>query len=234
MSLSKGANERLWDAVIKEALIESMRLELDEAEQNAEPHSFSPQFEHNMKKLSRSIGIKEKSRAAVKVICKFAVTAAAVMGISFGGLLTQHEVYAAVSNVVRDVFSTHDKYTYQGSFNSNDMDFDYSIEPGYIPEGYELRTVNYLGIEKLMIYETDDEIKLYFDYSFADATSLTVDNERHSYKEINKNNTTYYFYESYDKDDYSMLIWYDERHSYLITAQLSEEEIVKIAENIKS
>ena len=92
MPLSKGANERLWDAVIKEALIESMRLELDEAEQNAEPHSFSPQFEHNMKKLSRSIGIKEKSRAAVKVICKFAVTAAAVMGISFGGLLTQHEV----------------------------------------------------------------------------------------------------------------------------------------------
>ena len=61
MPLSKGANERLWDAVIKEALIESMRLELDEAEQNAEPHSFSPQFEHNMKKLSRSIGIKEKS-----------------------------------------------------------------------------------------------------------------------------------------------------------------------------
>ena len=44
MPLSKGANERLWDAVIKEALIESMRLELDEAEQNTEPHSFSPQL----------------------------------------------------------------------------------------------------------------------------------------------------------------------------------------------
>ena len=83
-----------------------------------------------------------------------------------------------------------------------------------------------------MIYETDDEIKLYFDYSFADTSSVTVDNERHSYKEINKNNTTYYFYESYDENDSSMLIWYDERHSYLITAQLSEEEIVKIAENL--
>ena len=64
MPLSKGANERIWDAVIKESLIESMKSELDEAEQNAEPHSFSPQFEHNMKKLSRSIGIKEKSRFA--------------------------------------------------------------------------------------------------------------------------------------------------------------------------
>ena len=37
MPLSKGANERLWDAVIKEALIESMNRELDETEQNIEP-----------------------------------------------------------------------------------------------------------------------------------------------------------------------------------------------------
>lgn len=233
MPLSKGANERLWDAVIKEALIESMRLELDEAEQNAEPHSFSPQFEHNMKKLSRSIGIKEKSRAAVKVICKFAVTAAAVMGISFGGLLTQHEVYAAVSNVVRDVFSTHDKYTYQGSFNSNDMDFDYSIEPGYIPEGYELRSVLYPGGAKLMAYESRDEKTIDFEYGFVDGTAISIDNERHTLKEIDKNGQTYYYYEAKEEDDLNVLIWYSGEYVYDINAQLPKEEIVKIAESIK-
>lgn len=232
MPLSKGANERLWDAVIKEALIESVSRELDEAEQTAEPHSFSPQFEHNMKKILKSIGRKEKVQNLGRAFCKIAVTAAAVMGLMFGGLLTQQEVSAAVSNVIKNVFPTHDKYTYQGSFDSDDMDFDYSIEPGYIPEGYELRTVNYLGNAKLMIYETDDEIQLYFDYSFADATSISVDNETHSYKEINKNNTTYYFYKSDDENDSSVLIWYDERHSYLINAQLPEEEIVRIAENL--
>ena len=233
MPLSKGANERLWDAVIKEALIESMRLELDEAEQNAEPHSFSPQFEHNMKKLSRSIGIKEKSCAAVKVICKFAVTAAAVMGISFGGLLTQHEVYAAVSNVVRDIFSTHDKYTYQGSFDSDDMDFDDSIEPEYVPEGYELRSVLYAGGAKLMTYESKDEKTIDFEYCFADGTAISVDNERHRIKEINKNDQTYYYYEAMEEDDLNVLVWYSGEYFYDINAQLPEEEFVKIAESIK-
>lgn len=232
MPLSKGANERLWDAVIKEALIESVNRELDEAEQAAEPHSFSPQFEHNMKKILKSIGRKEKVQNLGRAFCKFAVTAAAVMGIMFSGLLTQQEVSAAVSNVIKNVFPTHDKYTYQGSFDSDDMDFDYSIEPGYIPEGYELRTVNYLGNAKLMTYESEDEKTIDFDYGFADGTSITVDNETHSYKEITENDKTYYFYKSEEVDDFSMLIWFDEKFSYSITAQLFEDEFVKIAESI--
>lgn len=130
MPLSKGANERLWDAVIKEALIESMNRELDETEQNIEPHNFSSQFEHNMNKLIKNIGRKEKAQAAGKTIVKFAVTAATVMGIMFGGFLTQQEVYAAVGNVIRSIFSTHDKYTYQD--NSEDIVFDDTIRLGYV------------------------------------------------------------------------------------------------------
>ena len=133
MPLSRGANERLWDAVIKEALIESMNRELDETEQNIEPHKFSSQFEHNMNKLIKNIGRKEKAQTVGKVIGKFAVTAATVMGIMFGGFLTQQEVYAAVGNVIRNIFSTHDKYTYQGS--SEDMTFDDTIRLGYVPNG---------------------------------------------------------------------------------------------------
>lgn len=233
MPLSKGANERLWDAVIKEALIESMSRELDEAEQDAEPHSFSPQFEHNMKKMLKSIGRKEKAQDIGRAFCKFAVTAAAVMGIMFSGLLTQQEVSAAVSNVIKNIFPTHDKYTYQGSFDSDDMDFDYSIEPGYIPEGYELRTVNYLGNAKLMTYESEDEKTIDFEYCFADGTAISVDNENHRLKEINKNGQTYFYYEAVEEDDLNVLIWYSGVYVYDIDAQLFEDEIVKIAESIE-
>lgn len=231
MPLSKGANERLWDAVIKEALIESMNRELDETEQNIEPHNFSSQFEHNMNKLIKNIGRKEKAQAAGKTIGKFAVTAATVMGVLFWGVLTQQEVYAAVGNVIRSIFSTHDKYTYQGS--SEDMTFDDTIRLEYVPEGYELRSVYYMGNANLLTYESEEGINLYFNYSLAEGSSITVDNENSSYKETIENNKIYYFYKS-EQDDFNTLIWFDEKYAYSIDAQISEDEIIKIAENIKS
>lgn len=230
MPLSRGANERLWDAVIKEALIESMNRELDESEQNIEPHNFSSKFEHNINKLIKNIGRKEKAQAAGKVIGKFAVTAATVMGILFGGLLTQQEVYAAVGNVIRNIFSTHDKYTYQGS--SEDMTFDDTIRLGYVPNGYELRTALYSHSNVLLTYESVDENSIDFEYGLADTTSVSVDNERHILKEINKKEQTYYYYEPIEADDFSTLIWYNNGYVYSIDAQFSEDEIIKIAENI--
>lgn len=231
MPLSREANERLWDAVIKEALIESMNRELDETEQNIEPHNFSSQFEHNMNKLIKNIGRKEKAQAAGKVIGKFAVTAATVMGIMFGGFLTQQEVYAAVGNVIRSIFSTHDKYTYQD--NSEDIVFDDTIRLGYVPDGYELRSVYYMGNANLLTYESEDEKSLYFNYSLAEDSSITVDNESHSYKEIIEYNEMFYFYKS-EQDDFNTIIWFDGKYAYSIDAQISEDEIIKIAENIKS
>ena len=231
MPLSRGANDRLWNAVIKEALIESMNRELDGTEQSIEPHKFSSQFEHNMNKLIKSIGRKEKTLAAGKVIGKFAVTVATVMGIMFGGLLTHQEVYAAVGSVIRNVFSTYDKYTYQGS--PEDITFDDTIRLGYIPEGYELRSVYYMGNGNLLTYESKDGQNLYFDYSFAENSSITIDNETHIYKEIFKNNKRYYFYKS-EADNFNTLIWFDGEYTYSIDAHISQEELVKTAENIKS
>lgn len=231
MPLSRGANERLWDAVIKEALIESMNRELDETEQNIEPYNFSSQFEHKMNRLIKSLGRKEKAQTVGKVIGKFAVTAATVMGIMFGGFLTQQEVYAAVGNVIRSIFSTHDKYTYQE--NSEDIVFDDTIRLGYVPEGYELRSVYYMGNANLLTYESEEGKNICFNYSLAEGSSITVDNESHIYKEIIEYNIIYYFYKS-EQDDFNTLIWFDEKYAYSIDAQIPEDEIIKIAENIKS
>ena len=68
------------------------------------------------------------------------------------------------------------------------MTFDDTIRLGYVPEGYELRSVYYMGNGNLLTYESKDGHNLYFDYSFAENSSITIDNETHSYKEIFKNN----------------------------------------------
>lgn len=230
MQLSRESNERLWDAVIKEALIESMNRELEETEQNMEAHNFSAPFEKEMNRLIKSIGRKEKFQEARKVLCKLTVTAAAVLGIMFGGLLTQQEVYAAVGNVFRSIFSTHDKYTYQGF--DEDIVFDNTKRLGYIPDGYEIRSIFFGGNAMLMTYESIDDKTISFEYAVADGTSISVDNERHIYKEIVNDGQTYYFYEPIEENDSAILIWYDSGYVYNIDGDISEDEFIKIARNI--
>lgn len=232
MLLSKGGNERLWNAVIKEALIEVLKDETEQFENDPEEHNFSPKFNDEMNTLIRKIGRKEKTQAVGKAIGRFMATAAAVMGIIFGGLLTQQEVYAAVGSVIKDVFSTNDKYTYQGS--SENTEFDDSIRLGYVPEGYELRSVYYMGNGNLLTYESIDENIIEFEYALADSTSVSVDNERHTQKELINNGITYYLYEAIEDNDYNIIIWYDNGYVFDINAQICIDEIIKVAQNIKS
>lgn len=44
---------------------------------------------------------------------------------------------------------------------------------------------------------------------------------------------TYYFYEAMKENDFNMLIWYSGEFFYDIDAQLSEDEMLKIAESVK-
>ncbi len=74
-------------------------------------------------------------------------------------ILTQPTVYAAVKNVIRTVFDTHDKFAYQGSFNSNDMPFDNTLCPEYIPEEYDLRSI-YFGYDIDARLPEDEMLKI--------------------------------------------------------------------------
>ena len=99
-----------------------------------------------------------------------------------------------------------------------------------MPEGYELRSVYYMGNSALLSYEFNDSY-IYFNYSLADGSSITVDNEKHNFAEITGKHTTYYYYSSSD-NDYSTVIWFDKGYAYSIDAQISQDEFVKMAESI--
>lgn len=100
MQLSKQANERLWDALIKEALIQDCYNELAELEKTVRPHTFSERFEKNIAKMKRKVFGKERLKSAGVIIRNTAAVVIIVIGLTFGVLLNQPEVYAAVENVI--------------------------------------------------------------------------------------------------------------------------------------
>ena len=224
-------NDEIFDLLLKEALIEKYNRDVRTAMENARPHDFSPELEKRIRKISRSIGRKERIQSICKVLIKVLLIAAAVMGIAFGGLLTQPKVYAAVQEVFKTVFSTHDNYTYQG--NGEDISFDNNLRFGYIPDGYELRSGFYSTSNVSLTYESPDGKYIYFDYGLAENSLVIIDNEDNKYIELKNNEIDYYFYESQNlENDLSVLLWYSNGYFYSINAQLLCDEIMKIAENI--
>ena len=229
------SNERIFELIISDALADLWDKELEEIynDGSIEHHSFSKEFERNIHKVRRSIGRKERMKNAGRFSLKFFVTIATIMGIAFGGLLTQPTVFASVQNVFRNIFSGYDKYTYLEE-QQEDFTFDQNKRLGYIPDGYELRMVFYSANNMYLTYESVDDDTMKFDYGVAENSSKIIDNERHNYYELNNDGVTYYFYEAIDPEaDSNILLWYLDDYVFSINAQLDKDELVKVAENIK-
>lgn len=231
MEQQKSTNEEIFEILLRKALIAKYENEVANAQREAKEHSYSDTFKMKLKRTYNSINRLERIKFAGKIIKKVAIIAASVMGILFGGLMTQPEVYAAVEKVIKSVFSTHDSYIYQGT--TSETSFNINIRLGYVPEGYELSSVFYSDYNVSLTYESLDEKYIYFDYGLAENSLISVDNERHNCYELNIENTTFYFYKAISADDNNTLIWYEDDCYYCIDAQFDADMIVKIAENIK-
>lgn len=231
MRLNERMNEKLWDSFIREMLIEDCKTELAEFESEREAHCFSESFEKKLKSINHSVGRKETALNIARVARKIAVTAASVLGICFVILLTQPKIYAAVGTVIKEVFSDYDRYSYQGEFEG---EFDDRKRLGYIPDGYKLRRIDYHDdILLLLSYKNDVGDLIEFQYGIAAKCELSVYPNDREYIEKTVGGRTYYLYISGDEyDRWSYAVWYDGDYVFSISGQLSEEEIVKIAENV--
>ena len=218
MERRKAANDEIFDILLKSALISRYENEASAAMLSTEEHIYPADFHRRLRRIRNSAGRRERISAAGRVFSQL-----------FGGLLTQPEVSAAVGNVFRSIFPTHDSYSFS---TGSDVEFNKNIQLGYVPEGYELRSVYYSESDVALTYEATNDTYLYFEYGLGSNSQISYDNERHELIEINDNNTVYYFYKAAKADSESTLIWYQSGYYYSIDAQISQDEFIKIAESI--
>ena len=229
MNFSKNANSRLWDALLKELLIENLNMKIADLSGDEVPTP-SENFEKNISKIARSVGRKETARNVARLMKNSAITLAAVLSITFCMLLTQPKVYAAVSDVIKTAISGgFDKYTFSG----DNAEFDSTVRLGYVPKGFSLRHADYSDCFATLTYEDNDGSGFEFEYGITANTSFSFDNERHEYKEISKNGAVYYLYISKEEDDWSSIIWQKNGYAFCIDAHFGADELVKIAENVE-
>ena len=95
-------NEKIFDLLIADALADVWDTELAEYDDcgQEEQHKFSDEFDRKIRRIRNSIGRKELLQKVFRFSARFLVTAAALMGVVLGGLLTRPQVYAAVKNEI--------------------------------------------------------------------------------------------------------------------------------------
>lgn len=233
MDYKKSLNSDLFEEMMKYALIERYTSEVNSLKAEPEEEPFSEAFDKKVSRIIRKVGRKEQLKNVAKLAAKSLTIILMVLGVSFGILMTQPKVYAAVCDVVRTVFEDHDSYSSNAS-NSN-MDgktFNNNIVPSYIPEGYKLRQAFYGDYNVDLIYENIDNMDIRYGYGDKDGTEISINNERIEYSEKSLNGVTYHIYEAAVSDDYNTVIFCNDKYVFMIDSQLSVDEIVKIAESV--
>lgn len=231
--MNTATNNKIFNAILAEALEDCLDDELKKYDEIKfdRTHEFSPQYKKKRRKIINSVGRKNRIKKYKHIAVRSVISIAAAFGLVFGVLLTQPEVYAAVQNVIRNVFDKYDKYEYV-SEELTVENFDDSFRLGYVPDGYFLSDGFYSPAYVRLTY-TNENDEILFVYGIADSLTSSYDNEHNSFETFSANGIEYYYYKSNDEDFYSTLLWYENGYVFSLDAHLSKEEFVKIAENIE-
>lgn len=233
MDYKKALNNDMFEAMMKCALIERYTGEVDRLKTESANELFSESLDKKVRRIICKVGRKKQLINVGKLTAKSLAIILMILGVTFGIMLTQPKVYAAVLDVVRTVFEDHDSYSNNiGSSDMDDKTFDNSIVPSYIPEGYKLRQAFYGDYNTDLIYDNKDDVDIQYSYGIKDGTEISVNNERVEFSERQINGITYYIYRATIPDDYNTVIWSKDDYSFVLESQLSIDEIVKIAESV--
>ena len=229
MTLSESAKERIFDIIIEDMLKESCTQEIEEFRNDNREHSFPTDFDRKIRRIRNSIGRNKAVKTAVKIVTRTVITAASIMGIIFGGLLTQPNVSASVKETIGDIFYVHDRMEFNNY--ADKIEESRGITGlGYVPEGYVLKSSFITPKNGKVEYEFDDS-ELIFEY-FSQNHDMYSNNDYSNYISIIHNGQEYFYYDDSDNHMTCAIIWNSNGYSYNLYANLSVDELITIAESI--
>lgn len=133
----------------------------------------------------------------------------------------------ACQNVIIQIYEKYVQFDFSAN-NPSAKDFHCA----YIPEGYVLIESNKNDFDLQLKYKnaSNDTIQLFV--SFQHSTSY-IDNEHYIISNIQVREHDGIFFESIDNDFQNCITWQTENENFILFSSLSQNIMLKIAENIK-
>lgn len=189
-------------------------------------YEFSKTFENNMENILQKAKHKKRKRLYKQVACYLAIFV--VTGSSF--LMFNQEARATFLYWLRGQYNGYMEYRYTGDGSAQQKAYVLT----YIPEGYYEKEISEMEGMNIAIYHNDLGNQIAFmSSSGTDAISLFISDE--NAQEVMVGNIKADYYQAEADDENSVIVWYSEDRTtiFSISAALSKEEIVKIAESVE-
>lgn len=217
----------ITEEMMKQAAKEAGNIITDSLQTQEEyRYEFSKTFENNMENILQKAKHKKRKRLYKQVACYLAIFV--VAGSSF--LMLNQEARATFLYWLRGQYNGYMEYRYTGDGSAQQKAYVLT----YIPEGYYEKEISEMEGMNIAIYHNDLGNQIAFmSSSGTDAISLFISDE--NAQEVMVGNIKADYYQAEAEDENSVIVWYsaDRATIFSISAALSKEEIVKIAESVE-
>ncbi|MFR2776551.1 MAG: DUF4367 domain-containing protein [Anaerostipes sp.] len=223
-----GEQEKLLDHIIEYGGRQYIDDEIKKCEDIPELEP-SKEFDEKMNRMFKDAYKKEARKENMRFGKKIAVILLAVVGVGSAAAMNIQAVREPVLNFVFNQTGKDNKSTVSIETKSKKKT-NFILK--YIPDGYKQTKKTFSDTQRQFAYEfynqTDSKyiyIKIQLNEKYENYTKII----NNSYSEITKNSRSYYFISG----NKNRLLWYHNKNIFSIISSLSEDEMIKIAENIK-
>lgn len=226
------------DALMKRVLIDSIRLDLDEAAKD-DTIQFTPSARHQRQMRSMLNDPLKWSRKKGRPIWKAALQRVAMIllavSVGFGAIMVASPTArAAFVRWITEWYETHITYRYTGESISGTMP---RYEITELPEGYrEVKREETPNYTQIVYQNSDDEHQISLSYVYMQqgiAIDFIIENSEMVPITVNGKVGEVYLSKSLDEMD-STITWIDTESSlqFIVDAKLGKEDILRIAESV--
>lgn len=217
--------------ILREALIISMERELETVPSGKnlnEYHSFSFEFEKNMKQVIKKSKVKYININRFRI--RKSIVAASLIIFIFAASMSVEAVRVPMIKLTETIYTEFSEILFN---NEENIEVPRTIEdiyvPSYIPEGYTLTEESEdMKLMHYMVYTNEEDQIIYVD-QYTLGVSMSVDTEGITTEEITIKGMNGIIY---TKKGLTTIIVNDNKYVHMISGYESREEIIKIMESL--
>ena len=219
------------DETLKKATAEADQAIRDSLPAPAEcEHEFSPSFERKMRRTFR-----KAKHPVIYKLPRYAACFVLAVALASGTWLTvDAEARAAFLAWVREQYEAFVEYRFIGEAPQENTTVEYELT--WLPEGFSFQKEQRLGNSTYITYTDNSGQRIIFSYLQGnDSTSLFMAADYTEVQSVQIGNTKADFYQASQETAPNGLVWISEEENlcFCITAPLSKDTIIKMAEGIQ-
>ncbi len=225
------SNEKIFDRIFDDIVNEAASIATENIGRNmVEPEAveFSKEHEAEMQRIFRKERKKWVHRKAAEYLKRVAIFLLIVMIVSGVAVFSVEAWRIKTLNFILEMSQTHSEIHFEEGNAKGDSYTSDGITLAYIPKGYKLEKKDIKNDMGSLVFKGKEH---YFVFSVSDITnSIGIDTENASFKKTTINGQEALFSSN---NNVNILVWHDEIFSYTLSGTVEENEILKIAKNIK-